>query len=151
MCIRDRYTTAPGQTHYHYEQTQPVDAQAQQAAYEQQQREYAAQQQAYAQQQQQYQQQPQKHEAQGQQEEFGDDAPGDEYGQLIAFIRAQKQKGGDDEDMNDGPRVVKKRNWLMPWKVREVRVNKNGEEETVAQKVPESWLETDIHLSLIHI
>lgn len=141
------YTAAPGQTQFTYEQ-QAADAQAQQAAYEQQQREYAAQQQAYAQQQQQYQQQQQqqpKQETRGQQEEFGNDAPGDEYGQLIAFIRAQKQKGGDDEDMNDGSRVVKKRNWLMPWKVREVRVNKNGEEETVAQKVPESWLETDIH------
>ena len=141
------YTAAPGQTQFTYEQ-QAADAQAQQAAYEQQQREYAAQQQAYAQQQQQYQQQQQqqpKQETRGQQEEFGNDAPGDEYGQLIAFIRAQKQKGGDDEGMNDGSRVVKKRNWLMPWKVREVRVNKNGEEETVAQKVPESWLETDIH------
>ena len=141
------YTAAPGQTQFTYEQ-QAADSQAQQAAYEQQQREYAAQQQAYAQQQQQYQQQQQqqpKQETRGQQEEFGNDAPGDEYGQLIAFIRAQKQKGGDDEGMNDGSRVVKKRNWLMPWKVREVRVNKNGEEETVAQKVPESWLETDIH------
>lgn len=147
------YNAEPGATNVHYEQLQQqqqYDAAQQQAAYEQQQREYAAQQQQYAAQQQQ-QQQPQQQQTEkpaeqpteGQEEEFGEDAPQDEYGQLVAFIRAQKKSGGDDEE-DDGTRIVKKRNWLMPWKVREIRVNKNGEEETVAPKVPESWLETDV-------
>ena len=149
------YSAAPGQTNIHYEQGHAgVD---QQQLYEQQQREYAAQQQAYAQQQQQYEQGQQQRqepaqnekerqpEPQGEDEGLGEDMPQDEYGQLIAFIKAQKNKGGDEDEVNDGSRIVRKRNWLMPWKVREVRVNKNGEEETVSQKVPESWLETDIH------
>lgn len=73
--------------------------------------------------------------------------PGDEYGNLVAFIRAQKAHGGDDEN-NDGSRIVKKRNWLMPWKVHEVRVNKNGEVEDLPQQVPASWLETDVFRGL---
>ena len=74
----------------------------------------------------------------------GDDLPEDEYGALVAFIRSQKRSGGDDEEEDTGIRVVKKRDMWRPWKVREVRVNKNGEEETVAQKVPQAWLETDV-------
>ncbi|CCU99191.1 unnamed protein product [Malassezia sympodialis ATCC 42132] len=72
-----------------------------------------------------------------------EEAPQDEYGQLVAFIRSQKGSSNEEEN-NDGSRIVKKRNWLMPWKVREVRVNKDGEEETISQKVPSSWLETDV-------
>lgn len=68
---------------------------------------------------------------------------GDEYTDLVNFIRAQKAHGGDDEEEDTG-RIVKKRDWLMPWKTYQVRVNKNGEEETVSAKVPSSWLETDI-------
>ncbi|PKI84849.1 P-type H(+)-exporting transporter [Malassezia vespertilionis] len=71
----------------------------------------------------------------------------DEYGTVLHWIRSQK-RGGDDEMGANDVKVVKKRNWLMPWKVREVRVNKNGEEETVAMKVPESWLETDVFQGL---
>ncbi|WFD19985.1 P-type H(+)-exporting transporter [Malassezia caprae] len=71
------------------------------------------------------------------------EVPQDEYGQLVAFIRSQKGTSNEEEE-NDGSRIVKKRNWLMPWKVREVRVNKDGEEETISQKVPSSWLETDV-------
>lgn len=70
--------------------------------------------------------------------EKGNEAPTDEYGALIAFIKAQKSAGGDDEE-DDGTHIVKKRSLLTPWKVREVRVNKNGEEEEVAAKVPQSW------------
>lgn len=73
-----------------------------------------------------------------------EDMPEDEYGALVHFIRSQKRGGGEDSE-DDGSRIVRKRNWMMPWKVREVRVNKNGEEESVVEeKVPESWLETDI-------
>lgn len=73
----------------------------------------------------------------------GGAAEGDEYGQLVEFIRAQKQGGGDDEE-GDETHVERRRNWLTPWKVKEVRVNKNGEVEEVASKVPASWLETDM-------
>ena len=62
----------------------------------------------------------------------------DEYAALLDFIRAQKTAGGDDEG-EDGTRIVKKRELLRPWVVKEVRVNKNGEEETIAAKVPASW------------
>lgn len=65
-------------------------------------------------------------------------AANDEYGTLIEFIRAQKRSTGDEEG-NDGSKIVKKRSLLTPWKTREVRVNKEGEEETVAAKVPASW------------
>ncbi|KDN53400.1 putative PMA1-H+-transporting P-type ATPase [Tilletiaria anomala UBC 951] len=67
----------------------------------------------------------------------------EEYAALLDFIRAQKAHGGDDEN-DDGTMIVKKRSFLTPWKTREVRVNKNGEEETVAAKVPASWLETSM-------
>ena len=73
-----------------------------------------------------------------------DDLPDDEYGALVTFIRAQKRTGGDDDDEETDIRIVKKRSLWTPWKVREVRVNKNGEEEAVAQKVPQAWLETDV-------
>ena len=76
----------------------------------------------------------------------GDDGmqvTGDEYTDLVNFIRAQKHKGGEEQEEDTG-RVIKKRDWLMPWKTYQVRVNKNGEEETVDAKVPASWLETDI-------
>lgn len=78
-----------------------------------------------------------------QEKSAGGDAPQDEYGQLVAFIQDQKRSNADDEE-GDGSRIIKKRSWLTPWKTQEVRVNKNGEVETVAQKVPESWLETDV-------
>ncbi|PWN41373.1 plasma-membrane proton-e [Ceraceosorus guamensis] len=75
--------------------------------------------------------------------EKGGEAPSEEYQQLIQFIRDQKSNSGDEE-VDDGSRVVKKRSLLTPWKTREVRVNKEGEEEEVAAKVPPSWLETDM-------
>ena len=62
----------------------------------------------------------------------------DEYTQLIEFIRAQKNASSDDEGA-DETHIERRRNWLMPWKVTETRVNKNGEEEQVAAKVPSSW------------
>ncbi len=63
----------------------------------------------------------------------------EEYATLLDFIRAQKTHAGDDDE-NDGSKIVKKRSFLTPWKTREVRVNKHGEEEeTVATKVPASW------------
>lgn len=65
-------------------------------------------------------------------------ANSEEYAALIDFIRAQKNNS-DDEGDADEHRVVKKRNWLTPWKVKEIRVNKNGEEEEVAARVPASW------------
>ncbi|KAK0551697.1 hypothetical protein OC846_003187 [Tilletia horrida] len=65
----------------------------------------------------------------------------EEYATLIEFIRAQK--ASNDEEGDDGITVVKKRQWPLFWKVKEVRVNKNGEEEEVASKAPASWLETD--------
>lgn len=82
----------------------------------------------------------QQHEKAAQHEEAGAGgaAANDEYGTLIEFIRAQKRSTGDDEE-NDGSKIVKKRSMLTPWKVREVRVNKEGEEETVVAKVPASW------------
>ena len=62
----------------------------------------------------------------------------EEYANLLDFIRAQKAAGAGDEE-GDGTRIVKKRSMLTPWKTREVRVNKHGEEEHVAAKVPASW------------
>lgn len=73
-----------------------------------------------------------------QRHEKGGEGPTDEYGVLIEFIKAQKKAGGDEEE-NDGSRIVKKRSTWAPWKTREVRVNKQGEEEEVAAKVPASW------------
>ncbi len=67
----------------------------------------------------------------------------EEYSQLIEFIRAQKSTSGDEEG-EDETRVVKKREFPAFWKTKEVRVNKHGEVEEVAQKVPASWLETDM-------
>ncbi|UZJ52540.1 hypothetical protein CBS101457_001860 [Exobasidium rhododendri] len=67
----------------------------------------------------------------------------DEYTQLIEFIRSQKTATADEEGGND-THIVKKRSFLTPWKVKEIRVNKNGEAEEVAAKVPTSWLETDM-------
>ncbi|KOS16208.1 plasma-membrane proton-e [Malassezia pachydermatis] len=138
----NEYNTAPGQTNITYEET----------GYQQQ---YS---QDYSQQQ--YTPQPTTFEAPKQQvpmnsgnekvesgEPAGDDMPADEYGQLVAFIRSQKGHS-DEEGQNDGSRIVKKRNWLMPWKVQEVRVNKNGEVEDVPQQVPASWLETDVFQGL---
>lgn len=69
----------------------------------------------------------------------GAGASNDEYGALIEFIREQKRSGGGDDEEGDGSRTVKKRSFWTPWKTREVRVNKDGEEETVAAKVPASW------------
>ncbi|PWN54459.1 putative PMA1-H+-transporting P-type ATPase [Violaceomyces palustris] len=71
------------------------------------------------------------------------EAPSEEYATLIQFIRDQKTHSGE-EDGDDGSRIVRKRNWLMPWKVTEQRVNKNGEVEELPQKTPASWLETDM-------
>ncbi|WFC98377.1 P-type H(+)-exporting transporter [Malassezia yamatoensis] len=150
-----QYSSMPAESQYYQHEYDPSamhDAQQQQL-YEQQQREYAAQQQqpyydsAQGQQptQDSYDGREKAPETQGEEAQFAGDAPTDEYGQLVAYIRAQKNKGDDEDGANDGSRIVKKRNWLMPWKVREVRVNKNGEEETLTQKVPESWLETDVH------
>ncbi|WFD36103.1 P-type H(+)-exporting transporter [Malassezia cuniculi] len=68
---------------------------------------------------------------------------GDEYTDLVNFIRAQKSHAGGEEEEDTG-RIITKRDWLMPWKTYKVRVNKNGEVETLAAKVPASWLETDI-------
>jgi H+-transporting ATPase len=62
----------------------------------------------------------------------------DEYTQLIEFIRSQKTANADEETGND-THIVKKRSFLTPWKVKEIRVNKNGEAEEVAAKVPASW------------
>lgn len=67
----------------------------------------------------------------------------EEYSALIDFIRSQKGHSGEDES-NDETHIEKRRNWLMPWKVTEVRVNKLGEVEEVAAKVPASWLETEM-------
>lgn len=68
----------------------------------------------------------------------------EEYATLIQFIKDQKTVV-NDEDAGDGSRIIKKRSMLTPWKTREVRVNREGEEEHVAAKVPASWLETDMH------
>lgn len=77
-------------------------------------------------------------------EEKGAAAPaGDEYSQLVEFIKAQKSHSGDEE-AGDETHIERRRNWLMPWKVKEVRVNKHGEIEEVAAKVPASWLETEM-------
>ncbi|KAE8233069.1 hypothetical protein CF326_g1896 [Tilletia indica] len=65
----------------------------------------------------------------------------EEYTTLIDFIRSQKGIGEEEED--DGITTVKKRQWPAFWKVKEIRVNKNGEEEEVASKAPASWLETN--------
>ncbi|KAK0553810.1 hypothetical protein OC846_002341 [Tilletia horrida] len=65
----------------------------------------------------------------------------EEYATLLDFIRAQKSS--NDEEGDDGITVVKKRQWPLFWKTKEVRVNKNGEEEEVASKAPAHWLETD--------
>ncbi|EPQ30402.1 uncharacterized protein PFL1_01928 [Pseudozyma flocculosa PF-1] len=70
-------------------------------------------------------------------------AANEEYQALIEFIRAQKTNAADEGE-DDGSHVVRKRNWLMPWKVTEQRVNKHGEVEELSQKVPASWLETDM-------
>lgn len=70
--------------------------------------------------------------------EKGGEVANDEYGMLIEFIRSQK-RGGNESEEEDGSRIVKKRSLLTPWKVREVRVNKDGEEEAIAAKVPASW------------
>ncbi|KAK0541020.1 hypothetical protein OC835_000340 [Tilletia horrida] len=70
-----------------------------------------------------------------------DNAANDEYSILIDFIRSQKTSSDEDED--DGIHVEKRRQWPLFWKVKEVRVNKNGEEEEVAAKAPASWLETN--------
>lgn len=67
----------------------------------------------------------------------------EEYSALIDFIRSQKTSGGDEEGQ-DETHIEKRRNWLTPWKVTEVRVNKMGEIEEVAAKVPASWLETEM-------
>ena len=67
----------------------------------------------------------------------------EEYSRLLDFIKEQKAAGGGDEE-DSGVTVVRKREVLRPWKVREIRVNKNGEEESVTQKVPASWLETSM-------
>lgn len=66
------------------------------------------------------------------------EAPSEEYATLIQFIRDQKAVV-NDEDAGDGSRIIKKRSVLTPWKTREVRVNREGEEEQVAAKVPASW------------
>ncbi|KAN0064785.1 hypothetical protein ACQY0O_001842 [Thecaphora frezii] len=70
-------------------------------------------------------------------------AANEEYQTLIEFIRAQKTAGGEEGE-DDASRIVRKRNWLMPWKVTEQRVNKHGEVEELSRKVPASWLETDM-------
>lgn len=70
--------------------------------------------------------------------EKGPEAPSEEYAALIQFIREQKAHTGDEGE-DDGSKIVRKRNWLMPWKVTEVRVNKHGDEEEQSQKVPASW------------
>ncbi|CDW97345.1 hypothetical protein, partial [Sporisorium scitamineum] len=75
--------------------------------------------------------------------EKGIEGVSEEYATLIEFIRAQKSAGGDDEGADES-RVVKKRNFPFFWQTKEVRVNKHGEVEEVAQKVPASWLETDM-------
>ncbi|MCO5598746.1 hypothetical protein L7F22_052844 [Adiantum nelumboides] len=67
----------------------------------------------------------------------------EEYSALIDFIRSQKTNSGDEEGQ-DETHIEKRRNWLTPWKVTEVRVNKMGEIEEVAAKVPASWLETEM-------
>lgn len=67
----------------------------------------------------------------------------EEYSALIDFIRSQKGNSGEDE-AQDETHIEKRRNWLTPWKTTEVRVNKMGEVEEVAAKVPASWLETDM-------
>lgn len=67
-----------------------------------------------------------------------DDENMGEYERLIQFIRAQKGAHSAEEE-GDGSKIVKKRNKWTPWKTREVRVNKEGEEEAVAAKVPSSW------------
>lgn len=74
----------------------------------------------------------------GAKEKGGPLAPSEEYATLIEFIRAQKASS-NEEGENDGSQIVRKRNWLKPWKVTEQRVNKHGEVEEVAQKVPASW------------
>lgn len=67
----------------------------------------------------------------------------EEYQALIEFIRAQKTQGGDDEGQ-DETHVEKRRSFPAFWKTYEVRVNKHGEVEEVAAKVPSSWLETEM-------
>ncbi|KAJ1033052.1 hypothetical protein NDA16_000331 [Ustilago loliicola] len=67
----------------------------------------------------------------------------EEYAQLIEFIRAQKSANADDEG-GDETHIIKKRQFPAFWKTKEIRVNKHGEAEEVAQKVPASWLETDM-------
>lgn len=62
----------------------------------------------------------------------------DEYSSLLDFIKAQKASNADEGEQNE-THIVRKREFLRPWKVHETRVNKDGEEETVAQKVPASW------------
>lgn len=62
----------------------------------------------------------------------------EEYTTLVNWIKEQKAHGGDDEE-NDGSKIIKKRSMWTPWKTREVRVDKNGEEQQVAAKVPASW------------
>lgn len=61
-----------------------------------------------------------------------------EYAALIDFIRSQNADEGNEGQQND-TQVIRKREFLRPWKVREVRVNKNGEEETEPPQVPSSW------------
>ena len=145
------YQTQPGENVIHYEPNGYAQ-QYSQTYYQPQgddEARYAAEQEAQQQNYQQPQQESQKTEKpQEDGEKKGgldfDDLPDDEYGALVTFIRAQKRSGGGDDEEESDIRIVKKRSLWTPWKVREVRVNKNGEEEAVAQKVPQAWLETDI-------
>lgn len=65
-------------------------------------------------------------------------AVNDEYASLLDFIKAQKADNADEGEQHE-THIIKKREILRPWKVKEIRVNKDGEEETVAQKVPAGW------------
>ncbi|CAD6889306.1 unnamed protein product [Tilletia controversa] len=70
----------------------------------------------------------------------------EEYATLIDFIRSQKGAGDEEED--DGVTVVRQRQWPLFWKVKEIRMNKNGEVEEVATKAPASWLETSFQTGI---
>ncbi|KAE8216650.1 hypothetical protein CF319_g8909 [Tilletia indica] len=60
---------------------------------------------------------------------------------LIDFIRSQNSLGEEEEDA--GITAIKKRQWPLFWKTKEIRVNENGEHEEDASNAFASWLETN--------
>lgn len=65
----------------------------------------------------------------------------DEYGKLVKYISAFREKGEDEGEGN----YEEKRIWYMPWKKRRVAVKQVDDEPG---KYPDDWLVTDIKQGL---